>query len=458
MGIKKTKTMSFIFGTFLLRIVLGTILAVVLPVVFLYLFIGFGHILPANYSDVVAKAEAEAIENTQDLYVYLDGMPSFIHYLVYDLDYNVLQTNMSLIQKKQGLSYVQKSTEQVTMMGNSRYLIAKRESVSVLLQYNLEAHYVNKHLEALLPSPDVMMIVMMLLFAMINCVIQVRTLAKKFRRELQPLVQITGEITKQNLDCEITGSEVKEIEEILKSFWDMKEALKDSLQKQWEIQRAQKEQVAALTHDLKTPMTVTLGNLDLLCETTLDEEQRQLIGDAQDGIEQMSEYVSLLMEMTMASTGYQYRFAPIQMGDFLHMLCRKTEVLCQNKQINFYVEGSLEMVEYKGDHTLLERAFMNIIRNAVEHTPNNGELHLTMENEDDEIGISVADSGCGFSEKMLKQGTRLFSMEDESRNGEVHYGMGLYFVDSVIKKHGGKLILANDQRIGGARVTIKLPK
>ena len=54
----------------------------------------------------------------------------------------------------------------------------------------------------------------------------------------------------------------------------MKESLKASLEQQWEAEHMQKEQIAALAYDLKTPLTVIQGNTDLISETELDEEQR----------------------------------------------------------------------------------------------------------------------------------------------------------------------------------------
>lgn len=458
MGVKKTRKISFIFSTFLLKIVLGTILAVILPVVLVDLLMIYGYVLPANYSEAVAMAEAEAIENADDLYAYLEQVPGFIHYLVYDVEGNVLQTNMSRMQQEVGISYLQNGREQVAMSGNSRYIIAERDEVGILLHYTVKAHYVSETLESSLPSPDTMMIVLMFLFALVNSFLQVRLLARRFRRELQPLMQVTDEISKQNLDCEIPDSKVSEIQEILKSFSDMKHALKDSLQQQWKIQRTQKEQVAALAHDLKTPMTVTLGNLDLLCETRLDEEQRQLVEDAQEGLCQMSDYVGLLMEMTVASAQYQYHFVTIQMAELVENVCRKAEVLCKNKQLTFSVQGGLEAVEYRGDYTMLERALMNVIRNAVEHTPLHGEIRMVVGSNKEEIRIEITDSGCGFSEKMLKQGIQLFAMEDESRSGEAHYGMGLYFADSVFKAHEGQLVLSNDEHTGGAKLLMTLYK
>ena len=54
----------------------------------------------------------------------------------------------------------------------------------------------------------------------------------------------------------------------------MKESLKASLEQQWKAEQMQKEQIAALAHDLKTPLTVIQGNADLISETELNEEQR----------------------------------------------------------------------------------------------------------------------------------------------------------------------------------------
>ena len=73
----------------------------------MYLLMMYGYILPANYSDAVAKAEAEAMEDTDDLYAHLEQLPGFVHYLVYDTDRNVIQTNMSEAQRDDGLSYLE---------------------------------------------------------------------------------------------------------------------------------------------------------------------------------------------------------------------------------------------------------------------------------------------------------------------------------------------------------------
>ena len=168
----------------------------------------------------------------------------------------------------------------------------------------------------------------------------------------------------------------------------------------------------------------------------------------------MSKYVSLLTELTVAETHYSYNKKKINMNEFCEEIQKKAEILCQNKGIDLNMDIPSETVTYSGDELMLERAFMNVIRNAVEYTPDKGKIDFTLLKNEDEIIIDISDSGKGFSEEMLSQGTKLFSMDDKSRNANGHYGVGLYFTKSVIDNHGGKLELRRSEKLGGAEIKI----
>ena len=98
------------------------------------------------------------------------------------------------------------------------------------------------------------------------------------RTQLSPLFEATRQVAEQNLDFEVRHSKIKEFEDVLCSFANMKDNLKISLEKQWNAEQLQREQIAALAHDLKTPLTVIQGNIDLINETELDDEQRLYAG------------------------------------------------------------------------------------------------------------------------------------------------------------------------------------
>ena len=85
----------------------------------------------------------------------------------------------------------------------------------------------------------------------------------------------------------------------------MKDNLKISLEKQWNAEQLQREQIAALAHDLKTPLTVIQGNIDLINETELDDEQCLYAGYITESSEQIGIYIKALIDISRTIAGYQ---------------------------------------------------------------------------------------------------------------------------------------------------------
>ena len=116
---------------------------------------------------------------------------------------------------------------------------------------------------------------------------------------------------------------------------------------------------------------------------------------------------------------------------------------CQNRD-------SVISVVY--DHVV--RAVMNAVRNAVEHTAKGGRINITATYSGRELVFTVEDSGSGFTPEALAHGTEQFFMDDSSRTGGSHYGIGLFFAKKVAEEHGGQIILANSKETGGGKVEI----
>ncbi|MDE5907525.1 MAG: hypothetical protein K2H52_02060 [Lachnospiraceae bacterium] len=95
--------------------------------------------------------------------------------------------------------------------------------------------------------------------------------------------------------------------------------------------------------------------------------------------------------------------------------------------------------------------------NAVEHTPQGGNVTFEIWENNNELSFLITDTGKGFSDEALKHATEQFFMDDDSRNSKAHYGIGLYVAASIAKKHKGKIILENSAVEGGAKVTIQIP-
>ena len=97
---------------------------------------------------------------------------------------------------------------------------------------------------------------------------------------------------------------------------------------------------------------------------------------------------------------------------------------------------------------------MNVVRNAAEHTSEGGVINITVTFSDGELVFTVEDSGSGFTPEALAHGTEQFFMDDSSRTGGSHYGIGLFFAKKAAKEQGGEIVLANSKETGGAKVEI----
>ncbi len=277
------------------------------------------------------------------------------------------------------------------------------------------------------------------------------------RVQLSPLFEATEKVAEQNLDFEVGHSKIKEFEDVLCSFSDMKNNLKSSLEKQWSAEQLQKEQIAALAHDLKTPLTVIQGNIDLISETELDDEQRLYAGYITESSGQMGIYIRTLIDISRTVAGYQLGLEEFDIADYMERIEAQANSLCLPKEICLHVETGANLGTLKADKLLLERAIMNVIGNALDYSPPKGTVYVEVQKPDDFLQISIIDEGTGFTNEDLHHAREQFFMGDNSRSSNMHFGMGLYITSSIVKQHNGELTLKNSDKTGGAEVTIKIP-
>lgn len=219
----------------------------------------------------------------------------------------------------------------------------------------------------------------------------------------------------------------------------------------------QKEQIAALAHDLKTPLTVIQGNVDLISETELDEEQRLYAEYISSSSEQMQLYIRTLIDISRAASGYQLHMEDIDVLSYVEQLRGQIDALCQTKKIGLQMELEHLPDVLSVDKLLLERAIMNVINNALDYSPQDSSIHISIIGGKPHLKITVTDAGPGFSQEDLLHAKEQFYMADYSRSSNLHFGMGLFITKSIVQQHGGQLDLSNSEKTGGAQVTISIP-
>ena len=435
-----------------------TVLSVISSLLILYLFtLGyrFGLVIPANQVESDLHAVRNDIETSKVFNP--DILPDGTSYVFLTRDFKLKKSNMPVnLQEESLLNYQFKNAHG----GKYGYFQSfERSDGIVIVNYQLSPRYRNEWLNQHFPNANLMMIGSMMVSVLLIFVVLTLFYANKLRQQLRPILKATEKIAEQDLDFQTSQSTIKEFNQVLSGLDHMRLALRESLMENWKAEQDKQNQISALTHDLKTPLTVARGNAELLAMTPLDEEQTDLLEHFQKGIEQVDSYVQELSELNKTSLKKTLTLGEVSVKGFVEDIYDQTLSLAQTKQIKVLcnkkeIENEI-MANW--DRALLNRAFMNIVSNGVEYTPSGSQLTLSTKIESDEFKFICLDSGPGFSLESLEKATQLFYQEDKSRQNRNHSGLGLTIANDIVRLHHGSLTLSNDNRTGGAKVTIILP-
>src|SRR5262249_5349148 len=125
-------------------------------------------------------------------------------------------------------------------------------------------------------------------------------------------------------------------------------------------------------------------------------------------------------------------------------------------QLQYTIDPAVRLIS--GDSDRLQQVVWNLVSNAIKFTPRGGRIRLTAKRVDDEIEISVSDSGRGISAEFLPH---LFEWFRQAETGTARsyggLGVGLAIVRRIVELHGGKIQAVSEGEGKGATLTVRLP-
>lgn len=462
-GKKRTKheiSLSLFFLKYFGYLLAGTALVMMAVTgAFLVMWASKG-VYPARYAEEQAESAAPVIEQAET--VTGEMIPELCRYVVFDEAGKVLGGDLQGKEAEKAWAAVEgKLSKPGRQIGGQYYKIIRRDGEYCVLRFRIIMQYQSEALRKYLPPPELLIPGAALLLLLVLILMTAFRFSRSIREKMAPLTAATGRIQRQDLDAVVeTGKGgIREINDILQAMEDMRTALKRSLEEQWQQEQRRQEQISALAHDLKTPLTLVRGNAELLGDTPLTEEQQEYVDCVAENALQMQDYVQMLIAFTRSASAASVSRRDTDLIKCLAVVRKQAERLCRIGQADLVWECGVERQEVYMEPGLLIRALLNLLENAVEHTPRGGTVSFCVTEDEQYLIFIVSDTGPGFSEKALLRGKEQFYMDDESRTStKAHYGMGLYIVDTIAHQHDGELHLENDAASHGARVTLKIPK
>lgn len=310
---------------------------------------------------------------------------------------------------------------------------------TALFHLVFRAEFANPALRAALPPFEHLWLtalgVALVLCLLVNTLWLRRSLAAK----LKLFSEVSEKVAAQELDFTVPHAGIREYDQALGAMEHMRKALHHSLSAEWAAQHEREAAIAALAHDLKTPLTLVGGNAELLLDEELPEKSRRMVETIASSNGRAKQYVSSLLE---TSGGADIAYVQTGLSAMLDEVYRNTKAIAEVNGVSLEIRNSLAgTANMQKEHMV--RALGNVVQNAIEHTPAGGSVIVDGNLADDGWQVVVRDEGAGFSKAALRHATERLWRDDPARSADGHQGLGLWFAAEVAKAHGGQLELGN---------------
>jgi len=208
----------------------------------------------------------------------------------------------------------------------------------------------------------------------------------------------------------------------------------------------------SLAHDLRSPLTAIRGKLEMSLSAVMQVEQAEPVVSAIDELDRLTDFLNKSLDVAEAKAdALRLNRVPLDLHELLRIMIDLYEpsMLEKGLQIRLHSGGPLSI---KADEALIHRMIANLFDNELKHLPAGCAIHLRLQVEGDAALFILEDDGPGFDPEVCPH---LFERRVKGRGSSGH-GLGLAFVDAVVRAHCGTASASNRVE-GGAHIVITLP-
>jgi len=228
-----------------------------------------------------------------------------------------------------------------------------------------------------------------------------------------------------------TGETKDEIGNLVESF-------NQTLERLEALFTSQQRFLADVSHELRTPLTVIKGNVDLMRHIKQADEESLSSIDQEAG--RLTRLVGGLLMLAQAESGkLTLAFQPVELDLLLTEVFTEMRMLANNK-VEVHL-NEIDEVMVNGDRDRLKQVLVNLIANAIQYTPQGGDVFLSMTKIGDQARLIIRDTGPGIPAEDLPHIFDRFYRAEKSRTRSVAsgFGLGLSITQWIVEHHGGRI-------------------
>ncbi len=222
------------------------------------------------------------------------------------------------------------------------------------------------------------------------------------------------------------------------------DALEESSRKMREMEKLRDDLMKMIVHDLKSPLTSVLANLEMLLDEDfgpLTDAQRRALLESEGKAEDLLSLIEDLLEIRrIEETSVALKPEPIAPAALLNEVVYEWGTRLQQAQSTAAVDVADDAPVFEGDKALLHRVFGNLLQNAITHSSHPVDIQLSARRDGDQLLFTVADNGPGippeYREVIFRKFEQVHTPNAPRLRGS---GLGLAFCKLVVGAHGGRI-------------------
>lgn len=427
------KSLRYLISKYAIIELVYTLFIIGLFYIGLNVLLNAGVVYPANYADI-QTGKVETGFQTED---WTPAEIPYYYDFLYLKDGKIIANTIdkkydNLVQQaiKNGRAI---SSE---IIGSNIFKAYTRGNRQLVIRYRVNVIFTNEKLYRLFENFECGYIVLILIIWFLGFALFLIRSSNILKREIHKIAMANDNISRMDLDYERGYSKYKEIDGVLVSIDVLAENLKKSLGEQWDMQVKQKELVEQLTHDIRTPITLIKGNLELLKEENPGLSSDRF-ADISNGIDRLEKYIDKLKKFSYTMEGKK----DVVSNEVILYWIEIMSGICRLNGLNLEVIKS-DCSNIKLDKDEVAVALQNIVTNAVEYSKKGSKITVEFKDEPEEFILTVRDEGTGFNKDLLPLLTEKFisgKVKDKSNK----HGLGLWVVKNIVSANNGNLYLKN---------------
>ncbi len=287
-----------------------------------------------------------------------------------------------------------------------------------------------------------------LLFALLASGILSVFLARRFMMPIQKIAAVTRELARGNYQAKTDVHDNNEIGELARETDILAEKLDAACQEGEALEQMQKDYIANISHELRTPVTVIRSSLEAICDGIVSGEK---LKEYQEQCLKESISLQRLVNDMLELSRLQNKDFPIAKSklDLLMVLddaLRAIRIIAETRGIHLHYSRPESEWNMKGDYGRLRQMFTVVLDNAIKYSPNGSSVWVGTWENPDCCGISVKDEGCGIPEEEQQHIFEKFFRSGKTE--EKGTGLGLAIMKSIADRHSIGLEIRSTYRQG----------